>query len=181
MTPLVRPPKGLYIAESVVAGAGRGVFAEIPIPKGSLIESCPVVALYHPKERSRLRKTGLVNYYFLWGEHRNQPAICLGWGSIYNHSYTPNARYEKVMNEERMDFYAVTDIAPGEEIVVNYNGAPDDLRPLRIPGIPESAGGAVLSGTRRYVGGVVRRANLLKAWVTRNQGPVTVIASLASM
>lgn len=141
--------------------AGRGVFAKERILKDTCIERCPVVALYDPKERKRLRKTGLVNYYFLWGDKREYPAICLGWGSIYNHSFTPNARYEKVMEEGRMDFYALRDIEAGEEITVNYNGSPTDTRPLLIPGIPEEAGGMPSSKYPRIVEGLRRRFRLL--------------------
>lgn len=177
----IEPPKGIYIAESEVAGAGRGVFAKEGIASGTLIEACPVVALHDPKERARLRKTGLVNYYFLWGENRDQPAICLGWGSIYNHSYAPNARYEKVMEEGRMHFYALRDIVPGEEIVVNYNGAPNDRRPLRIPGIPEAAGGGTPTGLRRYRDGILRRYRLLKAWVTRSNSSMALVLSLVAV
>lgn len=154
-------PASLYIAPSLMPNAGRGVFAKERIPEGAVIERCPVVALHDPKERKRLRKTGLVNYYFLWGDKREFPAICLGWGSIYNHSFTPNARYEKVMDEGRMDFYALRDIEPGEEITVNYNGAPNDTRPLLIPGIPVEEGGMPQSKYPRVIEGIVRRLKLL--------------------
>lgn len=142
-------------------GAGRGVFAKERIPNGTCIEKCPVVALHDPKERMHLRKTGLVNYYFLWGDKREYPAICLGWGSIYNHSFSPNARYEKVMEEGRMDFYALRDIEVGEEIVVNYNGSPTDMRPLLIPGTPEEVGGMPRPKYPRVIEGLRRRILLL--------------------
>lgn len=160
MTDRIEAPSNLYIDASAMDGAGRGVFARQRIPQGTCIERCPVVALYDPKERKRLRKTGLVNYYFLWGEQRNQPAICLGWGSVYNHSFEPNARYEKVMDQERMDFYALRDIEAGEEITVNYNGAPADTRPLLIPGIPAAAGGMPPARYHWLIEGLIRRAKV---------------------
>ncbi|MDP2815464.1 MAG: hypothetical protein Q8O19_02160, partial [Rectinemataceae bacterium] len=58
------PKAALYIDNSKATDAGRGVFAGERITKGSLIEQCPVVALEDAKDRARLRKTGLVNYYF---------------------------------------------------------------------------------------------------------------------
>jgi uncharacterized protein len=41
----------------------------------------------------------------------------------HNHSYRPNARYEDVWPQTK-EFTALRDIAPGEEITVNYNGKP---------------------------------------------------------
>ena len=159
-------PDNIYVDTSVLTGAGRGVFAKERIPAGTLIEQCPVVALPDKRDRDRLRKTGLVNYYFLWGEKRDCAAICLGWGAVYNHSFEPNARYEKVMDHLRMDFTALRDIEAGEEILVNYNGAPDDRRPLRMPGIPSEAGGMPKATLPYPLGGLVRRAKLLSAWVS---------------
>jgi SET domain-containing protein len=66
------------------------------------------------------------------------PAVCgadllhfqaLGYGSLYNHSYHPNARYDD-RGEQTMVFTAIQDIAPGDEITVNYNAEPLDQSPL---------------------------------------------------
>lgn len=170
----------LYIDDSKTVDAGRGVFAGERILNGALIESCPVVALEHAKDRDRLRKTGLVNYYFLWGDTRDHAAICLGWGSVYNHSFTPNARYEKVMEDRRMDFYALRDIEEGEEIVVNYNGAPDNKTPLRIPGIPATQGGMPQSRMPKILGGLVRRIKLLGRWLSERPSSYLVLMVLAA-
>lgn len=163
---ILSPKAALYIDQSKTTNAGRGVFAGERILKGALIEQCPVVALKDAKDRNRLRKTGLVNYYFLWGDKRDHAAICLGWGSVYNHSFEPNARYEKAMEDHRMDFYALRDIEAGEEILVNYNGAPDNMTPLRIPGIPATAGGMPESRMPRVLSGLLRRAKLLGRWLS---------------
>lgn len=173
--PRIELSHGLYLDESKLAGAGRGVFTHEQIPEGALIEQCPVVALHDTKDRARLRKTGLVNYYFLWGEERVRAALCLGWGSVYNHSFSPNARYEKVMDEDRMDFYALRTIEPGEEITVNYNGVPSDTRPLRIPGIPQSAGGPVASPLPWPIAGLVRRAKVYTRLLLGKQAGMPVL------
>lgn len=133
---LPQPPTGIRMDCSALAGAGRGIFASRDFGEGELIESCPVIALPDARDRARLRRTGLINYYFLWGPERTHAAICLGYGSLYNHSYEPNARWEKRIEDERMDFYAIRPIREGEEITVNYNGAPDDARKLWIKAIP---------------------------------------------
>lgn len=130
------PSHKIRLASSTLTGAGRGVFATTFIKAGDLIESCPVVALKDVKDRERLRRTGLINYYFLWGEKRDRPAICLGYGSLYNHSYEPNAAYKKFIDEEQMDFFALADIQEGQEITVNYNGVPTDTKKLWIQSIP---------------------------------------------
>lgn len=169
-------PEKVYVDDSRLPDAGRGVFAKEEIQEGALIEQCPVVALTDPKDRDRLRKTGLVNYYFLWGDRRDHAAICLGWGSVYNHSFEPNARYEKVMEDGRMDFYALRDIKAGEEILVNYNGASDNLTPLRIPGIPKEAGGA--ASARNPISGIRRRLALFARWLAERPG-MLVLAAVA--
>jgi SET domain-containing protein len=56
-------------------------------------------------------------------------AVALGYGSLYNHSYQPNARYDDESGKTKV-FSALRDIAPGEEIVVNYNGVPEDKTPV---------------------------------------------------
>lgn len=130
------PSSKIRLGPSTLSGAGRGVFATAAIQAGELIESCPVIALKDVRDREKLRRTGLINYYFLWGDKRDRPAICLGFGSLYNHSYEPNAAYKKFIEQEQMDFFALKDIQAGEEITVNYNGVPTDTKKLWIPSIP---------------------------------------------
>jgi hypothetical protein len=172
----LEPPQNVYVATSRISGGGRGVFAKEAIKEGERIEQCPVVALPDKKDRDRLRKTGLVNYYFLWGPKRDHAAICLGWGAVYNHSFEPNARFEKVIEEGRMDFYALRDIAPDEEILVNYNGDPANTAPLLIPGIPPEAGGMPEYKTPRIVRGIIRRMRLLSRLLMGNSAGVLVVA-----
>lgn len=173
-------PEKIYVADSTLPGAGRGVFAKELIREGECIERCPVIALPDAKDRDRLRKTGLVNYYFLWGDKRDRTAICLGWGSVYNHSFSPNARYEKVMEDRRMDFFALRDISPGEEILVNYNGDPADTTPLRIPGIPAEAGGMPVEKTPRIVAGIMRRVRLVASSILGRSSGALVLVSCSA-
>jgi SET domain-containing protein len=175
MTPISASEK-LYLDDSRMEGAGRGVFAKEPIRAGERIEQCPVVVLEDAKDRDRLRKTGLVNYYFLWGAKRDHAAICLGWGSVYNHSFEPNAKFEKHIEDRRMDFTALRDIEKGEEILVNYNGDPKNQNPLLIPGIPSEAGGMPAYKTPRIVRGLLRRAQLAFAWLSARPG-ILLVAS----
>ncbi len=77
----------------------------------------------------------------MWGEikERHKAGICLGFGSLYNHSYSPNATYKKLHEEKMIEFIAIKDIKKDEEITVNYNfGDPDDKSELWIESIPPS-------------------------------------------
>lgn len=102
---------------------GRGVFTSRMLKKGDVIEICPVIVL-PPHEIELIDKTVMYNYYFLW-EH-GQAAIALGYGSLYNHSYSPNAEYIMDYGAEALIIKAIANISPHEEITFNYNGDPDD-------------------------------------------------------
>lgn len=105
---------------------GRGIFSTRSIKKGELIEEAPVIII--PKtEWDLMRESILLNYVFRWGKNK---AIALGYGSLYNHSYTPNARYITNIENKSIDFYAREAIQKGEEITVNYNGDPEDQSSL---------------------------------------------------
>lgn len=112
----------LYITDSELGG--RGVFSSSPIEKGSIIEIAPVLVI-PGAERGILDKTIIHDYYFIWGAQDQQAAIILGNGSIYNHSFKPNAEYRPDFEGQTMSFFALKQIEAGQEITVNYNGTPD--------------------------------------------------------
>lgn len=113
----------LYFAPSELGG--RGVFTAAEVPEGALLEICPVIVM--PKAHLRhLDQTGLYDYYFLWGEEGESCAIALGYGSLYNHSYQPNAVYLPDFGGVALHYYALRTLQAGEEITVNYNGHPSD-------------------------------------------------------
>ena len=101
----------------------RGVFAARYINKKEIIEVCDLILL-EESELHHLNKTILGNYTFSW---RNKyGALALGNGSLYNHSYEPNAKYIQEYKENKLKFVAIKDIKKGEEILVNYNGNPEN-------------------------------------------------------
>ncbi|HEU5398734.1 MAG TPA: SET domain-containing protein [Gammaproteobacteria bacterium] len=104
---------------------GRGVFALVPIPAGTLIETAAVIPV-SSDEVGVLQDCVLAEYYFRWGKDGREGAIALGYGSLYNHSFKPNARYVKHYERQTIDFVAIRDIAVGEEIRTNYNGESGD-------------------------------------------------------
>ncbi|AGK54804.1 MAG: hypothetical protein K0S25_2064 [Bacillus sp. (in: firmicutes)] len=105
----------------------RGVFAKRDIKKGELLHEAPVIA-YPNDEHVHIEKTLLADYAFEYGI--NHTAMLLGYGMLFNHSYTPNATYEINFSNHTFDFFAYTDIKAGEEILINYNGEEDNDDPL---------------------------------------------------
>lgn len=103
-----------------------GVFALIDFKLGDIIETCPIIVL-PKKDRELIDKTTLYNYYFDW---RGEVSISLGYGSLYNHSYKPNARYIKDYQNNCINFVAIKKIKKGQEITVNYNGSPRSKKKL---------------------------------------------------
>ena len=101
----------------------RGVFAKCDIKKGELLHEAPVIA-YPNEEHEHIEKTLLADYAFEYGIGRT--AMLLGYGMLFNHSYTPNATYEIHFDNQTFDFFAYTDIKAGEEVLINYNGDEED-------------------------------------------------------
>lgn len=107
---------------------GRGVFALKNFKTGEIVESCPVIRLT-PGERKHCSKTVLNCYMYPWRSTRSA-SLVLGYGSIYNHSFTPNADWKQNFRSSMMVYRAIKPIDKGEEITVNYNGEPDDMTPV---------------------------------------------------
>jgi uncharacterized protein len=111
-------------------GRGRGVFAARGFDAGETIEICPVIALSEADARM-LDGTGLYDYYFGWGTDGKAAAIALGFGSLYNHSPTPNAVHRKHPAEGFISIIAATRIEHGEEIFIRYDtGAGDEVQQM---------------------------------------------------
>jgi hypothetical protein len=112
------------------ASRGRGVFAARWFRAGEVIEVCPVIAL-SADDAAKLDETQLYNYYFGWGAENKGAAIALGFGSLYNHSYAPNAAYRKSEADSTISIIAVKPIAPEDEILIKYNyGDTENCGPL---------------------------------------------------
>lgn len=129
IVPVPQDPNSRGVRIGVVDHHGRGMFACRKFLKGELIERAPIIPL-NEKQWPQAQKTILSDYAFDWGEKDEQAAIALGYISIYNHSYSPNAQLEQMLDELMMEIVAIKDILPGEEITINYNGEPtsqDDL------------------------------------------------------
>jgi len=106
---------------------GRGVFARGFIRAETVIERVPVVVVPRAEFEDLDQPGVLAEYCFVWSE--TSVALALGYGSLYNHSFTPNARYDDRPDRTKV-FIALRDIQPGEEITINYNGTPEDGSPM---------------------------------------------------
>ena len=108
---------------------GRGIFATRKIKKGELIHVAPVIV--SPKDEYKyLKKTIMIEYAFWWGVEYEECALALGYGSLFNHSFTPNALYKLNIKNQTIDIFAYTNIKKGDEILINYNGDPEDDEPV---------------------------------------------------
>lgn len=109
---------------------GRGVFATRNFRIGETIEVCPVLPLT-PKEFTSISETTLGYYVYTWPGPRQSPkvdpsrysgsAVVFGYGSMYNHSFEPNADWSIDVKKRTMTFNAIKPIKAGDEIFHNYN------------------------------------------------------------
>jgi len=110
-----------------VKAKGRAVFAKAAIKKGTIIERAPVMLVPISELAGGMANPALHKYFFQWS--KTHVAMILGYGSLYNHSYRPNARYTH--GSLSITYLALRDIAAGEEITINYNFDPKDKTPLK--------------------------------------------------
>lgn len=118
----------LYIGPT--PAKGRGIFAKAAIAAGTVVEQAPVIVMT-AEERKLLDQTLLHDYIFEW-EPEGQALCCMALGHIpiFNHSYTSNCEYYMDYDNGTMFVKTVQDIAPGEELTINYNGDWNDPKPL---------------------------------------------------
>lgn len=108
-------------------GKGRGVYARVFIPAGTVFERAPLLVMAEKEALEGDHANVLPAYVFEYG--KGKVALALGFGSLYNHSYSPNARYDDAGNQVK-EYRALRDIERGEEITINYNGAEDVMDPV---------------------------------------------------
>ena len=94
---------------------GRGVFAVDPLGRGSIVEACPALVL----SVDDIRDNGTLSFYvYDWGAER--VALALGYGSLYNHSESPNAYAEIDHVRQMIIIKALRRIEADEEVTLNY-------------------------------------------------------------
>jgi len=118
---------GIYINDTLEKG--RGVFAARDFHFEDIIEVCPVIII--PEDDiPMINRTSLYHYYYDWENKTHEAALALGYGSLYNHSYKPNAMYVKDIDNNVIFIQCCRDIREGEEITINYNCDPQNQDPV---------------------------------------------------
>lgn len=102
----------IYVKNSNLGGKyGRGIFANKNFKKGDIIELAPYI------EDIDSNYKGVVRDY-IFTKSNNISVLGLGYGSLYNHSDTPNAQW--IIDETHIRFTAIEDINRDQEILVSY-------------------------------------------------------------
>ncbi len=113
-----------YVGKSKIAGLG--IFTKRNFKTNDILFRCPVIII-PPLEVKHLDKTILDNYQYTWGDGS---AIALGFASLLNHSYKPNAMYKTDLIKKEIIIIAICPIKRLEEITINYNGKIGDKTPV---------------------------------------------------
>ena len=106
---------------------GRGVYALAYLKRGTTIEVCPVIFL-GVTDTENLSQTILNDYVYEADDGRT--ALALGYGSLYNHSDTPNAHFD--LNPSGiLVITAIRDIESKQEICIDYGGKEAEFLPSK--------------------------------------------------
>ena len=99
-----------------VESSGRGVYATRAVPAGAVLWRDPIVA-FPRQETDMMDSSGLRDYYFLID---GTAFICLGNGSLINHSADHNCTCDLDKESRELIFWAARPIAAGEQITIDY-------------------------------------------------------------
>ena len=112
----------IYIAPT--DAKGRGVFVNEDLDRDNLIEICPLIII--PKKQvAVIHETIFHDYYFLYDDEADNACIPLGYGCLYNHSRTPNARVAYDYDDQCIHIISIVPIKAGEEILIDYTAGED--------------------------------------------------------
>jgi SET domain-containing protein len=106
----ILPNKKLYI-KKINENKGWGVFAAEEIKKDEIVEICYCMVLHN-------NKNPFIDYSY--NLNSTDELLPWGYGSIYNHSSTPNIKYNLDKNNKLITYFAINDISIDEEICHNY-------------------------------------------------------------
>lgn len=117
----IRPNSDLVVKQTC-DGRGRGVFAARAFSQGEVVEASPVWLVYSDWEDL---PSDLKFVVYDWRVLTKSPspvfAIALGVGSVFNHASPPNLRFQPRVEQQAIEFVALRDIEPGEELLIDYN------------------------------------------------------------
>jgi len=98
---------------------GVGVYAKTAITNGELIEVAPLILV----DSDVMAVSNLNDYVYTINKEEDLYAVALGYGSLYNHSDTPNAEWNMDIKKEQLRIIASEDIQEGQEIKVSYGSS----------------------------------------------------------
>jgi SET domain-containing protein len=110
----------VYVGQSQVCD-GLGVFASAPFAKGELILAERVVVVFAAEFSSP--SLFFDEYSFDWGESDEDAAIPIGISMLFNHGAEGTANLTWRERGDIIEWIALRDIAAGDELLHNYNGA----------------------------------------------------------
>jgi SET domain-containing protein len=138
--------KPLQVKKSPIHG--YGVFAKAAIDENEIIEECHVIHCSKGNISPELND-------ICFGVTKKSSDVVLGFGSIYNHSLTPNADYIFDDETKLMIFSATRFIAEDEEIFISYG---KDWFSSRNTVCKEAT---LITKVKRYLRGVPLRAGVV--------------------
>jgi SET domain-containing protein len=101
---------------------GHGVFATKNIPAETTLEEC-----HHLRIKEQDCSGIIDDYVYGLESGNNNPeetseyySLPLGLGSIFNHSEEHNTEYWHDTERDLIVFYAIKDVAAGEQLFINY-------------------------------------------------------------
>jgi SET domain-containing protein len=98
---------------------GRGLFASLNIPPRTLIHIAPCLRVDQGEYQSHMKHTILEHYLF--NDSGGRKLLALGYGSLFNHSRTPNIDYRvDSTNLEIRYNVGHQPILAGEELCIFY-------------------------------------------------------------
>ncbi|MCB0689547.1 MAG: SET domain-containing protein-lysine N-methyltransferase [Saprospiraceae bacterium] len=110
---------GLYVGTSPLGG--RGVFSAHDVSEGDIVEICPLLFI-PPEQLDKIDKTIFYDYYYAWPGDEGYACIALGYGSLYNHSFQPNADIIFDLDDRTIVIKALKEILAHDEILIDYQG-----------------------------------------------------------
>lgn len=104
-----------------VTAKGRAVFATRHYHAGELVEQAPVIL--GDSDWSDLPQW-VDHYVYSWqdiGGKGARQALALAHGSLFNSSTHANMSFRAAATNDAIEYHAARDIAPGEELTINYS------------------------------------------------------------
>jgi SET domain-containing protein len=97
-------------------GTGRGLYARVHIPRGTLIHTAPCLLVPKAEYDNHMKYTLLEHYLF--NLKSGDKLLALGVGSMFNHRDPPSVDYRVDGERVLIEYIACRDIEVGEEMYI---------------------------------------------------------------